>query len=129
MYIMKKKMVCPKCDSDMEKVTYQDVEIDRCTQCKGIWLDVFEKAELKAKKDSESVDTGDKDAGKEYNKKTNVNCPKCLTPMVSKEDIEQIHIRYESCPSCHGVFYDAGEFTDFKEKNFLDYIKNKLTKK
>jgi Zn-finger nucleic acid-binding protein len=129
MFIKKKKLLCPKCNSPMEKVTYQDIEIDRCTNCKGIWLDVFEKDRLKAKNGSDAVDVGDKKAGEEYNKKEKVNCPRCLIPMVSKVLIEQKHIRYETCTSCYGVFFDAGEFTDFKEENFLDFIKGIITKK
>ena len=26
----------------------------------------------------------------------------------------QPHIRYEGCTVCHGVFFDAGEFSDMK---------------
>ena len=129
MFVKKKQVLCPKCNSNMEKVTYQDIEIDRCTNCKGIWLDVFEKDTLKAKNGSETVDIGDKKAGKEYDKKKNVNCPKCLTPMVTKVLIEQKHIRYETCTSCYGVFFDAGEFKDFKEETVLDFIKGIVTKK
>ena len=84
---------------------------------------MIEKDELKAKDGSESVDSGDKDTGRETDKKENVNCPKCLTPMTRKNDIRQKHIVYEYCTSCHGVFFDAGEFTDFKQETILDYIR------
>jgi len=30
---------------------------------------------------------------------------------------------YEYCPVCHGTFFDAGEFTDFKQETVLDFIK------
>ncbi|MBN2443602.1 MAG: zf-TFIIB domain-containing protein [Spirochaetales bacterium] len=129
MYIKKEKVFCPKCKAIMEKINYMNVEIDRCTKCKGIWLDVFEKSELKAKKGSKEVDSGDKETGKKYDKMRNVNCPKCLTPMISKSDRDQKQITYETCPSCKGVFYDAGEFTDFKEETILDFIKKKIVKK
>ena len=33
-------MNCPKCDNVALKAeTYESVEIDRCPQCKGTWLD------------------------------------------------------------------------------------------
>ena len=35
-------MKCPKCDSDMEKVTIENLELDRCIACNGIWFDEFE---------------------------------------------------------------------------------------
>ncbi len=129
MYMKKAKLLCPKCSSHMEKVEYEGVKIERCKKCKGIWFDMMEKDELKAKHGSESVDSGDKDVGKESDKKKNVNCPKCLTPMIRKADIEQKHIVYEYCNSCHGAFFDAGEFKDFKEETILDYIKKIFIKK
>lgn len=35
-------MKCPKCGSDLEEINYNDVMIDRCIACKGIWLDAGE---------------------------------------------------------------------------------------
>ncbi len=32
-------MKCPKCGSDLQEVNYQNVMIDTCLECKGIWLD------------------------------------------------------------------------------------------
>jgi hypothetical protein len=32
-------MKCPKCGADLEEINYQNVMIDRCTECLGIWLD------------------------------------------------------------------------------------------
>jgi hypothetical protein len=32
-------MKCPKCGCDLEEINYQNVMIDKCTECKGIWLD------------------------------------------------------------------------------------------
>jgi predicted Zn-ribbon and HTH transcriptional regulator len=32
-------MKCPKCGHDLEEINYQDVMIDRCPDCKGMWLD------------------------------------------------------------------------------------------
>ncbi len=126
MYEKIPEMRCPKCDAKMEKVEYEGVKIERCKQCKGIWFDMLEKDELKAKAGSESVDSSDKVMGKEYNTKKNVNCPKCLTPMTRKRDRKQNHIVYDYCPTCHGTFFDAGEFTDFKQETILDFIKKIL---
>jgi ribosomal protein L37AE/L43A len=35
-------MKCPKCGSDLEEVNHQEVMIDQCGGCKGIWLDAGE---------------------------------------------------------------------------------------
>ena len=33
---------CPKCRVPLQKVTLQDVHIDRCSSCHGTWLDAGE---------------------------------------------------------------------------------------
>jgi Zn-finger nucleic acid-binding protein len=32
-------MRCPKCGRKLEESVYQNVRIDRCTGCRGVWLD------------------------------------------------------------------------------------------
>ena len=122
-------MECPKCKSDMEKVTYEKIEVDRCTNCKGIWFDMLEHEHLKAIENSESIDIGEAKVGKEYDKIDRIDCPVCQTPMIRMVDREQPHIGYEACTRCYGVFFDAGEFKDYKEHTILDFFKDIFAKK
>lgn len=46
-------MKCPKCGSDLKEVDVQDVVIDKCTFCEGIFLDRNELDQLLVKKDQE----------------------------------------------------------------------------
>ena len=32
-------MDCPKCNKRMLAVTYRSLQIDRCPECQGVWLD------------------------------------------------------------------------------------------
>lgn len=32
-------MKCPKCGSDLKEIHHQNVIIDTCMECKGVWLD------------------------------------------------------------------------------------------
>ena len=32
-------MKCPKCGSDLEEINYQNVMVDKCKECQGIWFD------------------------------------------------------------------------------------------
>ncbi len=32
-------MKCPKCGHDMEAVTLEGIEVDRCTSCEGVYFD------------------------------------------------------------------------------------------
>lgn len=33
---------CPKCGAELVMVPYKGIEIDKCSQCQGIWLDCGE---------------------------------------------------------------------------------------
>lgn len=118
-------MKCPRCSSAMETVQVEDVQIDRCTKCGGLWFDEFELADLKAKEGSEKVDTGQASKSAQYSQ-ARLNCPKCSTLMLRMVDIQQPHIWYETCEECGGSFFDAGEFRDLKRHNLLGRIKDVL---
>ena len=116
---------CPKCEHGMEEITHDDIAIDRCTNCQGLWFDTDEAHELKLRHGSEAVDTGDKSEGWKYDSRTNVNCPHCGKLMDLSYDPKQIHIWYEVCED-HGMFMDAGEFTDFKNETQLDWFRGQI---
>ncbi len=40
------QMKCPKCGADLAPKLFQTVEIDRCTECGGVWLDPGELEKL-----------------------------------------------------------------------------------
>jgi Zn-finger nucleic acid-binding protein len=108
----------------METVAHQGIEVDRCTGCKGIWFDMLEAEHLKEIEGSETIDVGDPKVGRELNKTDQIQCPECHEPMLRMVDNRQPHIWYESCPVCYGLFFDAGEFTDFKEETILDFFRD-----
>ena len=115
-------MKCPKCYSPMEAIQFQDIEVNKCTGCEGIWFDDMEQELLKHLKGSEAIDTGDPKDGAQFNNIDDYRCPRCGGNMVKMVDNEQPHIWYERCHSCFGVFFDAGEFSDYKNRSFVDYI-------
>ena len=55
---------CPLCHKDMEIVNVGKVEIDKCTECNGIWLDKGELeqlAEQERERIIESIKLGEAD--------------------------------------------------------------------
>lgn len=122
-------MNCPKCNKEMKKNHYKTVEYDQCSQCSGLWFDALEAEELLEIKDAATIDTGDPKEGEKMNKKRTIQCPVCDVAMCAVHDIEQPHIQLEACPSCHGTFFDAGEFKDFCEETFMDRVKDWRAKK
>jgi uncharacterized protein len=131
---MSRDLTCPKCRERMETVRFQDIEVDRCTRCKGIWFDLLEHVALKHRRDSEAVDTGADSARvkllrNELNAQGDIDCPVCRTRMVRLVDPRQSHIWYEKCQNCSGIFLDAGEFTDLKSQTAADVLKDLFTPK
>jgi Zn-finger nucleic acid-binding protein len=107
----------------MEKVTYQNIEVDRCINCKGLWFDMLEREHLDDLKGSEAIDIGP--AHKEpRDEVVRINCPVCHTPMIRMVDLNHPSIWYESCKVCYGLFYDAGEFREHKEHHVLGFFKD-----
>ena len=116
-------MDCPKCNARMEAVTYgaQHTTIDRCTKCRGLWFDLGEAEDMRSEWMSELVDNGDLAVGKVNNKITDCDCPHCGKAMEHVKDAEQPQIGYEVCAE-HGMYFDAGEFTDYKYGTLLEKI-------
>jgi Zn-finger nucleic acid-binding protein len=113
-------MQCPKCDAPMETLKFHEIEIDRCTACKGLWFDMLEEKHLREMEGAQHLDAGAQPRTSELNQKRHVLCPVCKTRMISMVDKLRPRIEFESCPTCHGVFFDAGEFRDFKAETVME---------
>jgi Zn-finger nucleic acid-binding protein len=121
-------ITCPKCNAPMEKVTFQNIEVDRCTSCRGLWFDMLEREHLDALNGAASVDVGP--AHKEdRDKVVRINCPVCHGPMIRMVDLQNRDVWYESCPVCYGVFYDAGEFRQHEEHHVFGFFRDLFNRK
>jgi len=107
-------MQCPKCQGVLEPVTFQGTEIDRCSTCNGIWFDTGERETLDDVAGSETIDPGT-NQDLERDGKARVLCPRDKVQMVRMVDPARPAVWLESCPVCHGVFLDAGEFRALKQ--------------
>ena len=122
-------MKCPKCAHEMKPAQFKGVEYDQCRGCGGLWFDALEAEDLAESKGAAGIDTGNAKEGAKMNKNWEIKCPTCTIRMLPVQDVKQPHIQLETCPSCHGTFFDAGEFKDFCEETFMDRIKDRLVKK
>ena len=112
-------MDCPVCKkSPMITLELDEVEVDYCLECEGIWLDSGELEALfdddgQAKKllDSFLVAAG-------HSEKVH-KCPICLKKMQKVSVGEDLLI--DSCKkNGHGLWFDSGELADVLEKGELD---------
>jgi Zn-finger nucleic acid-binding protein len=44
-------LICPKCGGKLAELLYEDIEIDRCASCNGVWLDAGELELLTAREE------------------------------------------------------------------------------
>lgn len=117
---------CPKCGHGMDEITYGgDLVIDRCTNCLGLWFDEGEAELLKSKWMGDALDTGSASDGKKWDAVEDIACPRCGKDMDKASDPDQPHIWYEVCTD-HGMFMDAGEFTDFKNETLADWFRSMI---
>jgi Zn-finger nucleic acid-binding protein len=104
------------------EVLHGTVVIDQCSGCQGLWFDNGEAEQLKDSWMSDFLDGGDPRIGKTYNRVRDIQCPRCQKPMQKVNDSRQPHLEYEACAE-HGMFMDAGEFTDYKHETLMDIFK------
>lgn len=124
-------MRCPKCSASLEPVVYAGIEIDRCTRCHGLWFDAREIDRLQRARGAEILDSGDPHLGRQWdNLPGDIPCPRCRTRMVRWVDLDRDFLKYERCPTCQGLWLDAGEFRQFqlggRAGNWLDRLASLL---
>jgi Zn-finger nucleic acid-binding protein len=106
----------------MEQITTPFGEVERCTSCKGLWVDAFEQEEMV--QIATGIDIGSEETGKKNNTIEKIKCPCCPnSQMLRMVDAKQPHIWYESCPTCYGRYFDAGELKDLSENTLSDFLK------
>jgi len=114
-------MDCPLCDeSAMITLELNEVEIDYCTKCKGIWLDAGElelllgqEQEAKELIDSFKIDS-------ESTEKLR-KCPICYKKMYKIiVGSSKPALLIDKCRKGHGLWFDEGELHDIFERAQLD---------
>ena len=117
-------MKCPKCLGSMDVINFNGVEVDRCSKCYGLFFDHLEEETLKKMEGAEGIDIGDEFVGARYNQILDVACPKCETRMEEVRHNEPFEVKFERCPECKGLFFDAGEFRDYLEDEIIDQFQD-----
>lgn len=107
----------------MERIFVDQFQVDRCTHCKGLFFDAVTHEHLMQLKGSEAIDTGERHEERR-DEVVRIKCPECHAQMIRMVDHVQPHIWYESCPVCFGIYLDAGEFREQKERKLLNRLRD-----
>ena len=118
-------MECPKCHARMEVVGFEGTDVDRCIRCGGLWFDRSEAEQLRRRAGSEVIDSGPEWLAPMHNEQGKVFCPLDGTLMVRVVDGTYPEVWLESCPRCQGTFFDAGEFTNLKERELGELLRRR----
>lgn len=112
-------MDCPVCKKDMIVLELNQIEIDYCTHCDGIWLDdgelemLLEGAVAKQK----LLDTLHHDRN---NSEKPRSCPKCRKKMHKVYIGENKEVLIDKCRKGHGIWFDSGELHDVISLGSMD---------
>ena len=109
-------MNCPRCSATLAVRQFKDIEVDRCPDCKGIWLDYHEMDDLEDSAVREDIVKGMRD----YARRTgDLPCPHC-SAMMDVFNYRAHNLPIEHCPNDHGYWLDHGE-----EERVLEVMKER----
>lgn len=111
--VLAETLTCPKCQAQMHIQRYPENDAYRCAGCKGLWLPLMAHEQLEER--AEQVDTEEYRGASAPEPRT-LMCPQCeFVPLIRMVDVERPEIHFESCMTCYGRYYDAGEFREVSE--------------
>lgn len=112
-------MNCPRCKSGLASKQYENMNIDACTQCGGIWLDKGELQPILTARDidfsRELVEKTLKEAHSSIPKAdvgALLACPACADPMHALNYNYSSGVIINTCPNGHGVWFDKDELAE-----------------
>lgn len=122
-------MICPVCKDAMVVLELEQVEVDYCTSCEGIWLDSGE-LELLLETEEERNRLTHLFREAEAVKENSHDCPICGKNMKKVEVGEKGKVIVDKCKKNHGIWFDKGELikvVEFGTDNKQNKIINLLT--
>ena len=114
-------LACPKCAGTMRVQRFPENDAYRCEGCQGLWLPLMAHEQLEER--AAEIDTA-RYAGASAPEPHTLACPQCeFVPLIRMVDAAHPDIHFESCKTCYGRYYDAGEFREVSEDpSFLERL-------
>ena len=103
-------MKCPKCKSEtLVGHKIDEVAVDRCSACDGIWFDAQELIQLLAE-DAKQVASLRRGSGHEGLDGIRGVCPHDAGELLRVYSAVDKSVIIDACPDCRGIWLDGGEF-------------------
>lgn len=110
-------MDCPVCKTAMITLELDEVEVDYCLDCRGIWLDAGE-LELLLEEATEAEKLLGSLTPEPKSKEKLHKCPICLKKMCKISVGGKVLI--DKCTKGDGLWFDGGELSEVTEMASLD---------
>ncbi|MEJ2633826.1 MAG: zf-TFIIB domain-containing protein [Calditrichia bacterium] len=115
-------MNCPVCKKTMIILEFDQVEVDYCPSCQGVWLDQGE-LELLLQNHERALDLSDIPGSKKGERR----CPRC-TKKMRKGNFPGTQVEVDICPRDNGLWLDKGELAQIAEarasQEAVQHVKN-----
>jgi uncharacterized protein len=112
-------MKCPRTGANMKEMEINKIKVDISEGCGGVWFDNLEFEKF----DEAHESAGDKlvDLMASFSKgafdlSKRINCPRCPDTVLMRHFESPLKkIQIDKCPSCGGIWLDAGELASFRK--------------
>jgi len=110
---------CPECDIEMFVLEFERIEVDYCSQCRGIWLDSGELeliAEATGGTPRDLASSLEQPPGPKVRRRGRRRCPVCRRRLVQVSTAGENPIVLDRCPAGDGLWFDRGELKELIER-------------
>ncbi|MBW2369038.1 MAG: zf-TFIIB domain-containing protein [Deltaproteobacteria bacterium] len=94
--------LCPECRKPFSIIKLDDIALDACCSCQGIWFDAGELQQF-------TGFTKDIPADHLHGRTSKYDCPVCGVVMKEHVFIRGHNLLADKCPNDHGVYLEKGE--------------------
>jgi hypothetical protein len=112
-------MICPACKQPMIVIELNQVEIDFCYECKGVWLDAGE-LEILLQDDNETSRLLGRQRENIRSSEKKIHCPICSKKMDKVFMGVNNKIVLDRCIMNHGIWFEKGELIATLEEGSID---------
>jgi Zn-finger nucleic acid-binding protein len=98
-------MDCPKDGVELELKEDEHLSLQRCAECRGIWMDVADLSRILLRHNMPGLE---KLGGTANLEELCGQCPVCLVDLVVIEGGPHKSLRYDTCESCGGIWLEQG---------------------
>ncbi len=97
-------MDCPRCSVEMAELKSDDLVLNRCAQCGGLWGDVADVNRLLLHNNMPALQSL---GGRVNPDAAEGQCPDCHVDLLAVEGGDRRSLRYDTCESCGGIFFQV----------------------